>query len=290
MARYGAEVAEAWLRFNNQTPALTIAANRLVTTRDELAVRLSEEGIHTEATTIAPNGLRVLDGRPLSSAAFRDGMFLVQDEASQLIPHLVGAAPGDRVLDACAAPGGKTVALAAEVGSRGSIVATDVRARRTQLLAATLIRAGASRARVVQIQTRGSFPFRPASFDGLLVDAPCSGLGTLRRDPDIKWKRAASDLPRFAEAQRDLLVRAAAMVRPGGRLVYSTCSSEPEENEDVVRAFLSAAPDVTLEPIAALAHLPGAIRALATPDGYLRTSPARDGLEAFFGAVFRVVR
>lgn len=290
VGRYGPAAAEQWLKFNNQTPALTLAANRLVTTRDQLAARLTSEGVRTEPSAIAPHGLRVVEGRPLTSKAFAEGAFLVQDEASQLIPLLVAPEPGARVLDACAAPGGKTVALAADVGANGVVVATDVRARRTKVLAATLARCHADRARVVQIATRGSFPFEPRSFDAVLVDAPCSGLGTVRRDPDIKWKRVPGDLPVFAATQVDLLTRAATMVRAGGRLVYSTCSSEPEENEDVVRAFLAASPGVDIEAVSSIDRLPPQIRARSTADGFLRTEPARDRLEAFFGAVLRVVR
>jgi len=284
--RYGSDTAERWLRFNNQAPALTLAANRLMGTREALAMRLAAEGIRTEPTVVAPHGVRVVEGRPLSSAAFADGECLVQDEASQLIAELVAASPGDRVLDACAAPGGKTVALAAQVRAAGSVVATDVRARRMKVLAATLQRCGVRNASLVQIAARGSFAFAPASFDRVLVDAPCSGLGTVRRDPDIKWKRSADDLDVFARMQIDLLSRAAAVVRPGGRLVYSTCSSEPEENEHVVRAVLAMTPDVALEPLATLGEVPSSIRALATPEGFLRTYPHRDGLEAFFAAVF----
>jgi 16S rRNA (cytosine967-C5)-methyltransferase len=290
VARYGGAATEAWLRFNNQTPAITLAANPLVATRDQLAVRLAGEGVRTRPTDVAPNGLELVEGRPLSSSAFAEGACFVQDEASQLIPLLVAADAGARVLDACAAPGGKSVALAAQVGARGTVVATDVRARRTRVLAATIARCHADRARVVQIATRGSFPFRPASFDAVLVDAPCSGLGTLRRDPDIKWKRSPDDLRVFTQNQIELLTRAATMVRPGGRLVYSTCSSEPEENEDVVRAFSGTSAGITIEPLAAMARVPAAIRALATEHGFLRTEPPRHGLEAFFGAVLRVVR
>lgn len=290
MSRYGADATEQRLRFNNQTPALTLAANRLVTTRDEVATRLLTEGVRTELTPIAPRGLRVLEGRALSTAAFADGAFVVQDEASQLIAELVAAQPGSRVLDACAAPGGKTVALAAQVGSQGSIVASDVRARRLNILSATLSRCHVRRARVVQISARGSFPFRPDSFDSVLVDAPCSGLGTVRRDPDIKWKRSPADFAAFASRQRELLVRATAVVRNGGRIVYSTCSSEPDENEHVVAAVLASMPYLSIEPLPTIAAVPAAIRALATHDGFLRTDPLRHGVEAFFGAVLRVVR
>lgn len=291
VARFGAEAAETWVRFNNIPPRLTLAANRTRTNRATLAARLGAEGVETEPTSVAPHGLRVTDGRALSTSAFQTGLCLVQDEASQLIPEVVAAAAGNRVLDACAAPGGKTVALAAQVGATGTVVATDVRARRMRVLQATLARCQIGNAHQVQISRRAALPFHDGTFDAVLVDAPCSGLGTLRRDPDIKWKRRPDDLVGFAAAQVALLDRVARVVRSGGRLVYSTCSSEPDENETVVRAFLAGAPEFALQPLDTLADVPTSVRALATPDGCLRTDPARDGLEAFFAAVLgRIVR
>jgi 16S rRNA (cytosine967-C5)-methyltransferase len=148
-----------------------------------------------------------------------------------------------------------------------------------------------SNARPVQTARSAPLPFRDAVFDAVLVDAPCSGLGTVRRDPDIKWKRRPDDLAFFAEAQVALLHRVARVLRPGGRLVYSTCSSEPDENEAVVATFLAHAPDFARQPLADLGDVPAAVRALTSSDGYLRTNPARDGLEAFFAAVLaRIVR
>jgi 16S rRNA (cytosine967-C5)-methyltransferase len=289
--RYGADTAAAWTRFNNTTPALTLAANRRRTDRETLAAALRAEGVTTEPTTIAPHGLRVTGGRPLASAAFKSGLCLVQDEASQVIPEVVAARAGQRVLDACAAPGGKTVALAAQVGTTGTLVAADVRARRMRVLKGTLDRCQVSNARPVQTARSAPLPFRDAVFDAVLVDAPCSGLGTVRRDPDIKWKRRPDDLAFFAEAQVALLHRVARVLRPGGRLVYSTCSSEPDENEAVVATFLAHAPDFARQPLADLGDVPAAVRALTSSDGYLRTNPARDGLEAFFAAVLaRIVR
>lgn len=291
VARFGADVAEAWIRFNNIPPMLTLAANRTRTDRDALAGRLGAEGVKTEPTAVAPHGLRITEGRSLNTPAFRTGLCLVQDEASQLIPEVVAARPGHRVLDACAAPGGKTVALAAQVGAKGMVVATDVRARRMRVLQATLARCQVANAHPVQISRSAALPFDDGVFDAVLVDAPCSGLGTLRRDPDIKWKRAPEDLMAFAESQVALLQRVARVVRPGGQLVYSTCSSEPDENEAVVRAFLAGAHDFALQPLHTLDDVPPKVRALATPGGSLRTDPARDGLEAFFAAVLgRIVR
>ena len=287
--RYGAGIAEAWLRFNNHPARLTLAANRLRLDRETLAAWLRDEGFSSDETAIAPAGLLCDDAGVLTAAAVRDGAAVVQDEASQIIPELVRAAPGARVLDACAAPGGKTLALAAQAGPTGLIVAADVRPRRVRLLASTIARTGADRVRIVHVSDRGDLPFAETVFERVLVDAPCSGLGTLRRDPDIRWRRTPPDLPRLAATQRELLDRVAPFVAVDGRLVYSTCSSEPEENEDVVAAFLGSHPEFRLLPVGDVAGLPPAIAALATPAGDLRTTPVH-GLEAFYGAVLQRTR
>jgi 16S rRNA (cytosine967-C5)-methyltransferase len=266
LVRYGSERTRQWLAFNNEAPQLCLATNRLHGTRDELAERLLAEGVATEPTRRARHGLVVVSGPALSTGAFREGRFVVQDEASQLISELGAITPGQRVLDLCAAPGGKTVALAARCAPGGRVVACDVRPRRVRLLRATLRRTGRTEVAVVQVAASGDLPFSAEAFDAVVVDAPCSGLGTLRRDPDIRWGRRAEDLPRLAAAQRGLMHRAAVLVKPGGQLIYSTCSSEPEENEAVVAAFLAAAPAFRL----VLEH---------------RTLPPDDRLEAFYGAV-----
>ena len=263
--RYGVDAAEQWLRFNNQPPALTLATNRLVTTRDALRSRLAQEHIETTPTPHAPYGLVVTAGRALASDAFRSGACVVQDEASQLISEAVAARDGELVLDACASPGGKTIALAADVGAEGLVIATDVRPRRVSLLRDTLRRCHVRNTRVAHVDSSGPLPFREETFARVLVDAPCSGLGTVRRDADIRWRRSPDDLPGLAAGQEELLRRIAPLVAPGGRLVYSTCSSEPEENDEVVAAFLAGARDfIALE--------------------QRRTDPTQ-GLEAFFAAV-----
>jgi 16S rRNA (cytosine967-C5)-methyltransferase len=268
IARYGAAATLDWLRFNNRPAALCLAVNRTLTTREALAAELAQAGVKTEPTSHAAHGLHVLEGHPLGLDAFSGGRFIVQDEASQLIAELVAARPGQRILDLCASPGGKTVALSAAAGAQGSIVACDVRPHRVRLLGRTLARCRIANATVVHVSEDGPLPFRDAAFDVVLIDAPCSGLGTVRRDPDIRWRRTPDDLARFAAAQRRLLSRAARLVRPGGRLTYSTCSSEPEENQDVVRHFLEEQSDYWLERV----H---------------ETLPFRDGLEAFYGANLR---
>ncbi len=168
-------------------------------------------------------------------------------------------------------------------GDTGTIVAADVRGRRLELLTRTIAESGARSIRVVQANARAIPPFRDI-FDAVLVDAPCSGLGTLRRDPDVRWRRTESDLEPLAGAQREMIAQAATAVRPGGRLVYSTCSSEPEENEDIVRAFLDAHPEFRRARRAHFDSRPD-LAALLDAEGSLKTLPFRDGLEAFYAAM-----
>lgn len=269
--RYGEADTERWLQFDNQPASLTLATNTARLTRDELAASLAGEGVSTRPTARAPRGLVVTGGRALQSRAFRDGLCVVQDEASQIVADLVPVSPGDRILDACAAPGGKTVALAARATKSGLVVATDVRAKRVQTLRDTIDRCAMDNVRIVHIEREGPLPFAVESFNRVLVDAPCSGLGTLRRDPDIRWRRQPTDFSRFVDGQLRLLERVSPLIAPGGHLVYSTCSSEPDENEAVMERFLAGT----------------ASFAVQVPN--LRTFPFRDGLEAFFAAVLQRV-
>jgi 16S rRNA (cytosine967-C5)-methyltransferase len=282
LQRLGFARAEAWMRFNNSAAPLTLRANRLRTTVEALGARLDAAGVRVERGRYAPDALLVRAGNPLREARadFEQGLLVVQDEASQLVTLLAGSSPGPRVLDTCASPGGKTTALAA-AAPEALIIACDVRARRMDLLRATVASSGAANVRLVQADLLLPMPFQTV-FDCVMVDAPCSGLGTLRRDPDLRWRRRAADLPVLARAQVTMLQHAAALVRPGGRLVYATCSSEPDENADVARAFLGLAPEFVRRP-ASHAALPPSV---VDSEGCLRTEPDRHGLEAFYGVVF----
>ena len=168
--------------------------------------------------------------------------------------------------------------MAESMNDSGTLVACDVRVGRVALLRDTVRRSGAHHAHIVHAPASGPLPFA-GTFDRVLVDAPCSGLGTIRRDPDIRWRRAAGDLPRLADQQIELVTRAAETVRPGGRLVYATCSSEPEENERVVEAFLERAPFDRLD---LRESGPTSLAPLLDDRGALRTLPFAHGLEAFF--------
>ena len=277
--RHGLAAAEAWAQFNNRPAPVTLRANLARNSAAELQEVLAAQGVRTTMTKLAPHGLVVVEGDPHSGPA-AEGRFVPQEEASQLIVELAGAAEGSRVLDLCAAPGGKTVGLAGCVGPAGFVVASDLRPRRVALLAGLLSQAGSPRVGIVRLDATSPLPFGPA-FDCVLVDAPCSGLGALRRDPDVRWRRSADDLAAFAATQLEMLRRAAEAVRPGGRLIYATCSSEPEENEQVVARFLERCPRF----VPAVPDTVPAVARVLDRNGHLRTLPFRHGVEAFFAAV-----
>jgi 16S rRNA (cytosine967-C5)-methyltransferase len=276
--RYGFDAVERWVRFDNEPPSLMLRVNRLRTTRDAVRRTLGDIGVETQVARYAPDGLQVTEGNPLRVPS--DGSFFVQDEASQLVALAATAAAGETILDLCAAPGGKTTAMAADMTDRGLIIASDVRPRRLKLLAETIRQSGARHTHVVRVSGRGALPFNP-TFDCVLVDAPCSGLGTIRRDPDIRWRRREADLTQLAQAQSELLERAVTVLRPRGRLVYATCSSEPAENEQVVERFLNAHQEFELANLGAHPLL----QPFVDPRGMMRTLPFAHGLEAFFAAV-----
>lgn len=287
LTRYGFQQAEGWEIFNNAPAPLTLRVNTLKTTAGTLTERLQKEGVTVSAARYAPDGLIVTAGNPLRTSLAGSGLFFVQDEASQLVSLLAHPAPGDRILDACASPGGKTTAMAAQGADQGLIVAADVRPARVKLLQDTVRVSGTRSVRVVRADLGRPLPFGPV-FDVVLVDAPCSGLGTIRRDPDIRWKRREDDLGRMAAAQVQMLIHASQVVGRGGRLIYATCSSEPEENDEVVAEFLRISPAfaaVNLLQQRDFVH--PALSTVLDEAGRLRTLPPVHQLEAFFGAVLR---
>lgn len=283
--RVGFERTETWLLFDNQPAPLTLRANRTRATRDDLLVQLRHADIDAQPARYAPDGIVVTSGTLRDEAP--QGRFVIQDEASQLVALLAGDSPGPRVLDTCASPGGKATAIATTLRAGELLVACDVRARRMALLAETIAATGAAGVRLAQADVSQPLPFRPV-FSTVIVDAPCSGLGTLRRDPDIRWRRQESDLAPLAESQRRMLHHAATVVEPGGRLVYATCSSEPEENEEIAQHFLETHPD--FRAVDARRTHPALVPELIDTRGHLRTEPDAHGLELFFGAVFERVR
>jgi 16S rRNA (cytosine967-C5)-methyltransferase len=241
-----------------------LRVNRARTSRDDLAARLAAEGVETRPTRLAPDGLEVLAPRPnlLALRAYREGLLEVQDEGSQLVGQAVGAVPGETVLDLCAGAGGKTLQLAAAVGPSGTVHACDPDEARLARLRTRAGRAGA----VVTVHG----PEAPGGLlaDRVLVDAPCSELGTLRRGPDLRFRTDPASFAALPALQVSILERAALHVRPGGRLVYATCTLRREENEEVAGAFEEGAAEFTRS------------------DSDLRLWPHRHGTDGFFAAAW----
>lgn len=272
----------ALLRANNEPPPTTLRVNPGRAGRDDIVAELSSAGTAARAGRWAGSAVVVERGGADAAvlAALEGGRVSFQSEASQLVVDLLAPAPGTRVLDACASPGGKTTAIAERLGGRGSVLAIDPRRAGLERLAAECRRLGLAAVQAAVADAR--LPPTVATFDAVLVDAPCSGLGTLRRHPEVRWRRTPEDLLRLAALQRAILHRMASLVAPGGVLVYAVCTIASEECEDVVRDFVAAHPGFGVEPAANV--LSGDARDLTDAEGFLRTLPHRHGLDGFFAA------
>jgi 16S rRNA (cytosine967-C5)-methyltransferase len=288
---FGGRLHEEMAALNTEA-ALDLRVNRLKGDREAARVALRHEDIKATPTPWSPVGLRVRERIPLATLdAFREGLLEVQDEGSQLAALLADARPGMRVVDFCAGAGGKTLALAAQMQNRGHLVACDISATRLERATQRLRRAGAS---IVQRQPLSSHRDKwvkrhVGSFDRVLVDAPCTGIGTWRRNPDAKWRLKPEDVTELAALQADILASAQRLVKPGGRLIYVTCSLLAEENELQVERFLGTHADFKLVPIAQVwAETVGT--ASPAEGGMLRLTTARHHTDGFFVAILERAR
>ena len=282
LARFGDTLAAEMAALSEPAP-LDLRVNILKGTREEARAALAGEGWEARPTPLSLWGLRIDGRRPVTSGpAFQSGLVEIQDEGSQVIAALTDARPGMRVVDWCAGAGGKTLALAAMMGNRGQIVACDVSASRLEGAVRRLRRAGVNNVeRHLVIPGDKWAKRRAGAFDRVLVDAPCTGTGTWRRNPDARHRLTEQDLLELTRKQSSILDTASALVRAGGRLVYATCSLLQEENEGQVSAFLIRYPDFALVPLAQAWPFEG-----TAPEGEtLSLTPARHGTDGFFAAV-----
>ena len=275
IGRLGTEEAYRLALGNNIVPPLTLRVNTLKAGREEVTDMLRKKGLACEPTSHSPVGIRLEGTVPFDELGLW-GTAMVQDEAAQLVSLMLSPGPGQRVLDACAAPGGKTAHLAAMMEDRGEIVALDIDGSRLERLMENIQSMGINSVRVVQADLLKYE--EKEGFDSVLLDAPCSATGVIRRNPDIKYRRRRGDLDAFSRTQYGLLRAAAGLLRPGGRLVYAVCSTEPEEGEMVVDRFLKTYADFYI-----IDDVPGVPPALME-GGRLRTWPHRDGMDGFFAA------
>ncbi|HEY8355774.1 MAG TPA: RsmB/NOP family class I SAM-dependent RNA methyltransferase [Methylophilaceae bacterium] len=285
-AQYGDEFALTVARSMHQPASLDLRVNTVKASREEVMARFREESIEVAATPYAPTGLRMAQKLNISRhPLFVDGKIEVQDEGSQLLAMLVAPRRGEMVADFCAGAGGKTLALGALMRNTGRLYAFDVSEKRLSNLSQRLKRSGLSNlhSQLISSEQDPKLKRLHSKFDRVLVDAPCSGLGTLRRNPDLKWRQTEQDILELTAKQTAILERAARLVKAGGRLVYATCSLIEEENERIAAGFLESHPEFVLLPareVLAQQQVP-----LDTGD-YLRLFPHLHQTDGFFAAVF----
>lgn len=295
LRRLGGPGTAELLKANNQKARLSCVLDR-PDRREVVFGELQAAGLEVEPGLLLENAFVVSGGSLARTEPFRQGLVSIQDEASQAVPLLLGVESGDRVLDLCAAPGGKTPPLARARGTQGMVIAADRHAHRLLAMRAQFERIRLTGVHLVELNAEQALPFGE-KFNRILLDAPCSGTGTLARHPEIRWRLRSEQLGKFRELQLRLLGNAIENLAPGGQLVYSTCSIEPEENEQVIAAALadhprvrSVSPGVLVERLRP--HLANASQAerLVSSDGYFRTSPATEHTDGFFAALLEGAR
>lgn len=285
MKRYGLEETEALCRANNEIVLPTLRPNILRIDAAQLQEKLLEEGVETEPSVCLPGMLAVKSHQSLAELeSFRSGLFTIQGEGSALVAPLLSPTAGEDVLDLCSAPGGKTTHLAELMGDSGTIYAVDLYPRRLQLVDAAARRLGLSSIKTLAMDGRQIKAAGLPVQDRILVDAPCSGLGVMRRLPELKWRRREEDFPQMQKLQLELLSAAAQLLKPGGTLLYSVCTNELEETEAVIKAFSSQHPRLTLHPKPE--RLPEALSTAFTADGTATLAPHRNGVDGFFIALW----
>ncbi len=280
LRRYGREGAEAMLVANNESPPVTVRTNTRLGTPEALGALFAEAGLQAMRTVRSPVGFRLPSPGPVEDlVGYAEGRFQVQDEAAQLVGLYAAIPEGARVLDACAAPGGK----ACHLGESHPVLAVDLYVAKLERIRSEARRLRLDdRIEVLAHDATDPFPESIGRVDAVLLDAPCTGLGTLRRHPELRWRREEPDLARLATLQRRILERCQEVVPPGGLLVYAVCSTEPEEGQDQVDLFLRSHPDFTME-------TPAVAERLGWPlvQGALRTLPGPEGMDGFYAARLR---
>ncbi|CAM3698830.1 16S rRNA (cytosine(967)-C(5))-methyltransferase RsmB [Mesobacillus zeae] len=241
ISQFGKEKAGEICAMNVLAPLQTARVNLGKTTREACIELLEQEGFAVEASPITPEAIRCLRGNLAASNAYKEGLLSIQDESSMLAAHALGVEKGDTILDACAAPGGKSTHIAEKLFETGKVVSLDLHAHKVKLIVDNATRLGLSNIEAIEMDSRKAPDhFEKESFDRILLDAPCSGLGVIRRKPDMKYTKRESDLDRLQEIQLNLLDAVAPLLKKGGTLVYSTCTLDSQENEETVSSFLDS--------------------------------------------------
>ena len=269
--------------FNNRISSLTLRTNTLKMNRKDLLEKLRQKELEPFPTTYSEEGIALKDPPPTSELpSIKEGLYIIQDEASQLVTAVLDPKPGERILDGCAAPGGKTTHIAQKMENQGEIYALDLSQGKLDLIEEMCQRSGIKIVKIIKGDAAQPLPIlRGLKFDRVLADVPCSGFGTLRRNPDLKWRRGEGDIKRLSELQFSILKNLSVYVKEGGVLIYSTCTIFHEENEDVVEKFLEGHPEFQLDRMDKV--LPEKYHTFIQ-NGYFKTFPPKDGMDGFFVA------
>lgn len=284
--QFGFEKTKEMGEVNLTAPLQTARVNTTRITREECAKRLVEEGFQIELSPIIPEAIRALKGNLASSSAFKEGMLTIQDESSMLVAYALGVTKDETVLDACAAPGGKSTHIAEKMNNSGQVISLDLHEHKVKLINDNAGRLGLHNIKTRTMDSRqASENFPPEFFDRILLDAPCSGLGVMRRKPDMKYTKKEQDLSQLSKIQQKLLESVSPLVKKGGVLVYSTCTVDREENENTVANFLIHHPDFEGDPDFK-DRMPEAVRPLIS--GFdLQVLPQDFGSDGFYIACLR---
>jgi len=269
--------------FNNRISSLTLRTNTLKMNRKDLLEKLRQKELKPFPTTYSEEGIVLKDPPPTSELpSIKEGLYIIQDEASQLVTAVLDPKPGERILDGCAAPGGKTTHIAQKMKNQGEIYALDLSQGKLDLIEEMCQRSGIKIVKTIKGDAAQPLPIlRGLKFDRVLADVPCSGFGTLRRNPDLKWRRGEGDIKRLSELQFSILKNLSVYVKEGGVLIYSTCTIFHEENEDVVEKFLEGHPEFQLDRIDKV--LPEKYHTFIQ-NQYFKTFPPKDEMDGFFVA------
>ncbi|USG67658.1 16S rRNA (cytosine(967)-C(5))-methyltransferase RsmB [Brevibacillus ruminantium] len=281
-AQYGLEETRQICESNNRPPHPSIRVNTLKLTREELSEKLAAHFSTVELSAVSPDGLLLDGGHAAGTQWYRQGDFTIQDESSMLVAPALAVEPGMKVLDACAAPGGKTTHIAALMQNRGKLIASDVHPHKRDLIAQNARRLGTTIIEPIVSDALHLGEKNLGQFDRILLDAPCTGFGVIRRKPDLKWNKTPEDVKAIAELQYELLQSVSELLQPGGLLVYSTCTIEREENEKIVERFVREHPEFELDPSLSK-DLPEAVREKVDKGlGYIQVLPHHFESDGFF--------
>ena len=286
--KYGTKYTARLLDALNQIPPMSIRVNSLKTDRKELISALEELGLSAKPSMFSPDGAELTkSGDPTDLDAFKAGRFTIQDEAAQLCTLLLEPRPGEKVLDACSAPGGKTTYVSELMKGQGHITATDISSRRLKMVEENTARLGIKNVRLLRADASKSEYLRgeEEGFDKVLVDAPCSGLGVIKRNPDAKWNKSRGDIKKASKLQMDILDNVAGLVKVGGVLVYSVCTLTDAENEQVCDWFIDKHKEFILE--RGLEPKSSFLKTFQSKEGFFIFDPVRHNTDGFFAARFR---